>query len=215
MGDLVTLCSLDIVLFDFGGVLADEGFANGLKAIGRGNGFDPEAFFWTGAFLVHETRYVTGRCSEADYWEALRRKTGIKDSDSKLRDEILSRFILRKWMLAIAAQIRKAGVRTGILSDQTNWLDELNEKYDFFRYFDYVFNSFHSGKSKHDASWFKDVTAILNIPPERTLFIDDNAENCSRARQGGIHAIQYSGRIPFIEDLATYCPFMETESLKS
>jgi len=137
MGDLVTLCSLDIVLFDFGGVLAEEGFANGLKAIGRDNGFDPEAFFRIGSGLVHETGYVTGRCGEAEYWKALRGKTGIKDSDSKLREEILSRFILRKWMLGIVTEIKKAGVRTGILSDQTNWLNELNEKYDFFRYFDF------------------------------------------------------------------------------
>lgn len=215
MGDLVTLCSLDIVLFDFGGVLAEEGFANGLKAIGRDNGFDPEAFFRIGSGLVHETGYVTGRCGEAEYWKALREKTGIKDSDSKLREEILSRFILRKWMLGIVTEIKKAGVRTGILSDQTNWLNELNEKYDFFRYFDYVFNSYDYGKSKQEPSWFKDVTAILNIAPEKTLFIDDNAEHCSRARQGGIHAIQYTGRIPFIEELATYCPFIETGNMKS
>lgn len=215
MNELITLCSLDIVLFDFGGVLAEEGFANGLKAIGRDNGFDPEAFFRTGSSLVHETGYVTGRCGEAEYWNELRNKTGIKDSDSSLREEILSRFVLRKWMLGIVKEIKNAGVRTGILSDQTNWLNELNEKFDFFQYFDYVFNSYDYGKSKQEPSWFKDVTAILNVAPEKTLFIDDNAEHCSRARQGGIHAIQYTGRIPFVEELATYCPFIETENMKS
>ena len=30
-------CDLELVLFDFGGVLADEGFANGLRAIGKMN----------------------------------------------------------------------------------------------------------------------------------------------------------------------------------
>ncbi len=30
------------VLFDFGGVLAEEGFREGLKSIGRKNGLDPE-----------------------------------------------------------------------------------------------------------------------------------------------------------------------------
>jgi putative hydrolase of the HAD superfamily len=215
MGDLVTLCSVDIALFDFGGVLADEGFANGLKAIGRNNGFDPDAFFRLGSSLVHETGYVTGRCGEAEYWNALREKTGIKAGDSELRDEILSRFTLRKWMLGIVAEIRKAGVRTGMLSDQTNWLGELNEKYDFFRYFDIVFNSYDYGKSKMEPSWFRDVSAILNIAPERTLFIDDSADHCARARLSGMHAIHYAGRIPFIEELADYCPFIEAESFKS
>lgn len=209
MGDLVTLCSLDIVLFDFGGVLAEEGFANGLKVIGRDNGFDPEAFFRIGSHLVHETGYVTGRCGEAGYWKALREKTGIKAGDSELREEILSRFTLRKWMLEIVTEIRKAGVRTGMLSDQTNWLNELNAKYDFFRYFDIVFNSYDYGKSKLDPSWFRDVSAILDIAPDRTLFTDDNADHCSRARQGGMHAIHYTGRIPFLEELAAYCPFIK------
>lgn len=214
MSEIVTMCGMDIVLFDFGGVLAEEGFADGLKAIGRDNGFDPEVFFGIGSDLVHETGYVTGRCGEAEYWKALREKTGIKDDDLKLREEILSRFILRDWMLEIVAQIKKAGVRTGILSDQTNWLNELNKKYDFFRYFDYVFNSYDYGKSKLDPAWFKDVTVIVDFPPERTLFIDDNAEHCGRARQAGIRSINYTGRLPFLEELATYCPFIKTENLK-
>ncbi len=215
MGDLATLCSLDIVLFDFGGVIAEEGFANGLKAIGRNYGFDPEAFFRIGSGLVHETGYVTGRCGEAEYWKALRDKTGIKAGDPELREEILSRFTLRKWMLEIVTEIRKAGVRAGMLSDQTNWLNELNGKYDFFRCFDIVFNSYDYGKSKLDPSWFRDVSAILDIAPEMTLFIDDNADHCSRARQGGMHAIHYTGRLPFIEQLADHCPFINTEGLKS
>jgi putative hydrolase of the HAD superfamily len=33
------------VLFDFGGVLAEEGFREGLKAIGVKNGLDPDDFF--------------------------------------------------------------------------------------------------------------------------------------------------------------------------
>ena len=33
------------VLFDFGGVIADEGFWKGLQAIGKENGLDPDDFF--------------------------------------------------------------------------------------------------------------------------------------------------------------------------
>jgi hypothetical protein len=32
------------VVFDFGGVVAEEGFREGLKAIGRKNGLDPRVF---------------------------------------------------------------------------------------------------------------------------------------------------------------------------
>jgi len=37
-------CSIDTVLFDFGGVLAEEGFANGLRTIARNHGLDDNEF---------------------------------------------------------------------------------------------------------------------------------------------------------------------------
>jgi hypothetical protein len=36
--------SIQAVLFDYGGVLAEEGFREGLKNIARWHGLDPEAF---------------------------------------------------------------------------------------------------------------------------------------------------------------------------
>jgi len=41
-------CTVDAILFDFGGVLADERFRNGLLAIARRNGLNPEGFAGTG-----------------------------------------------------------------------------------------------------------------------------------------------------------------------
>ena len=208
MGQTIWLCSVDIVLFDFGGVLAEEGFANGLREIGKINGFDPGEFFETGRRLVHETGYVTGSGGEAAYWDALRRKTSIKQDDEFLRNEILSRFIPRPWMLDMARRIKKAGIKIGILSDQTNWLDELNARYDFFREFDVVFNSYHTGQSKRDPAWFIDVASILKLEPGRILFIDDNAGNCARARQSGMKTIHYMDRSSFSDQIAFYCPLI-------
>jgi putative hydrolase of the HAD superfamily len=36
---------INAVVFDFGGVLAEEGFMEGLKAIARKNGLNPDEFF--------------------------------------------------------------------------------------------------------------------------------------------------------------------------
>jgi len=199
---------VDVILFDFGGVLAEEGFAEGLAAIAEKNGVGVKAFVALGHELVHETGFVTGRSDEAAYWQALRRRAGIRGNDEGLREEILTRFRLRPWMLEIVREVKKNGTRVGILSDQTLWLDELNAARDFFGHFDYVFNSYHMGKSKMDLSHFRDVAEALQVKPEAILFVDDNEGHVERARRQGWKAIHYVDKSDFIKKIEKYCPFI-------
>jgi FMN phosphatase YigB (HAD superfamily) len=199
-------CSVDMVIFDFGGVLAEEGFREGLCAVAAGHGLDQSDFFNLARGLIHATGYLTGQVNERLYWQAIRDKTGIRDDDAMLRNEILSRFILRSWMFDIVKKLRAEGIGVAILSDQTNWLDELNERDDFFKYFDVVFNSYHLGKSKVDPSHFSDTISRLDKAPERLLFVDDSEEHCETARKAGMKAIRFVGRDPFLKDLAQFCP---------
>ncbi len=46
------------VLFDFGGVVAEEGFRDGVREIGRKNGLDPDDFFSSADSLLSESRYI-------------------------------------------------------------------------------------------------------------------------------------------------------------
>ena len=48
------------VIFDFGGVLAEEGFREGLLEIARKNGLDTNAFFTEVDSLIEKTGYLTG-----------------------------------------------------------------------------------------------------------------------------------------------------------
>jgi putative hydrolase of the HAD superfamily len=201
------MCTVRVILFDFGGVLADEGFREGLQAIGRRGGVDPEAVFSLGQRLVHETGYLLGKGDEASFWRELRRASGVEGSDESLRAQILSRFVLRDWMLDLVREL-KGRVRLGILSDQTDWLDELNARDDFFRHFEVIFNSYHMGKGKHDPTHFIDVLRRLALHGPQVLFIDDSEGHCLRARQAGMEVIHYEERDAFLRDLARYCPFL-------
>lgn len=193
--------SIKIVLFDFGGVLAEEGFRNGLYAIARKNGSNEEKFFTVSREIMYRSGYVTGRTTEDIYWQAVRNETGITGSDEDLRNEILSRFTPRPWMFDIVRQLKKAGMTVTVLSDQTNWLDELNTRFDFFPSFDAVFNSYHLGKSKADESQFSDIIARFHCEPRHALFIDDDEAHCERARRVGLHAIRYTRREIFLQHL--------------
>ncbi|MBM3303121.1 MAG: hypothetical protein FJY85_24645, partial [Deltaproteobacteria bacterium] len=64
--------SIKAVLVDYGGVLAEEGFREGLKAIARANGLPEESFFDSATQAVYDSGYVTGHAAESAYWSLLR-----------------------------------------------------------------------------------------------------------------------------------------------
>ncbi len=76
---------LKAVLFDFGGVIAEEGFWEGIQTIGKEHGLDPDAFFRMIDALIYETGYLTGKADEAEFWNEVRKNTGISCTDTELR----------------------------------------------------------------------------------------------------------------------------------
>jgi FMN phosphatase YigB (HAD superfamily) len=196
------------VLFDFGGVIAEEGFREGLRAIAIKNHRDEDVFMNVAQETIHASGYLIGKVPESTFWEMLRKETGIKGDDADFRDQCLSRFLVRDWMLALVRKLNDHDIRTGILSDQTDWLDRLNAEYDFFRYFRHVFNSYYMGNTKKNPDYFDAVVRILNVLPQDVLFIDDDSGNCERAKQKGLNAIHYIGREDFLNRMASYCPFL-------
>jgi putative hydrolase of the HAD superfamily len=179
------------VFFDFGGVLASEGFREGLQAIGRKHGVDPERTFDLGTEAVYDSGYITGQGTETKFWELFRRRAGIAETDEALRSEILTRFTLRPQMLALVQALRNAGLLVAILSDQTDWLDWLNDRDGFFDEFERVFNSFHLGKGKRDPTIFDDVTRLVGVDPNQALFVDDNPGNVQRAQERGLKVLLF------------------------
>ena len=199
-------CVFQAALFDFGGVIADEGFRNGLYEIARANGLDEEDFAEKTRDIIHETGYITGTSSEEFFWETLRSKTGITGDDETLRNTILKGFTLREWMLDVIRLLRSQGIRLAILSDQTNWLDELERKTGIFHLFEQVFNSYHVGKTKMEKGLFLDVLEIMRLKPSDVLFVDDSEGHVNRAREVGLITIHYRGREDFLLRLSKLCP---------
>ena len=189
------------VLFDFGGVLAEEGFREGLLAIGRRCGRDPEAVFHEGTEAVYDAGYVTGTGSEEDFWARFRRGCDPPETDDELTEEILLRFLLRPRMLRMVRELRRRGYLTAILSDQTDWLDRLEARDGFFHFFDRVFNSYHMGKGKRDPSVFAEIAAQLGLGRGQLLFIDDNPGNVERARAMGLQAVLFTDQPSCLAEL--------------
>lgn len=179
------------VLFDYGGVVADEGFQAGVSAIAIAQGYPADAFFEAAREAVYATGYVVGRASEAEFWATVRERYPLSGSDGELTSAILQRFVLRPAMLAAVRRLRRQGIRCALLSDQTDWLDRLERRDGFFREFDRIYNSYRIGKSKRDASLFDDVVAKLDLPAQKVVFIDDTLGHVERARARGLRAIHF------------------------
>jgi putative hydrolase of the HAD superfamily len=192
------------LFLDFGGVLAEEGFREGLMAAARAEGLDPNWFFSVASDLAYDSGYVRGAVDESEYWNLLRRVTGITLTDDRLRSELLTRFSLRPRMLDLARNARAVVGFVGILSDQTNWLDMLEEQFRFFQFFDKVFNSYHLGKTKKDVTIFTDITREIGVSPEATLFIDDNPGHIERAGSAGWNACLYTDEKRLVSDLQEF-----------
>jgi len=179
------------VLFDFGGVLVEEGFREGLYDLARRQGLDPQSVHQAAYDAIYESGYIIGQGTAEDFWRILRGKTGIAgDLDSLVR-AIASRFAPRPRMLALVRSLRRQGYITAILSDQTEWLDYLDAQLHLSQDFDKVYNSYHLGKGKRDPSIFDDVVADLGLAPQEVVFVDDDPGNVGRARSRGIKALVF------------------------
>jgi putative hydrolase of the HAD superfamily len=194
--------SIEAVFFDYGGVLAEEGFREGLKEIARRHGLDPESLQRLGGDVVYESGYVLGQGDEPAFWELMRRRSGLPSYESRFTDEILRRFVLRPTMLAAVRSLNRRGYRTAILSDQTDWLERLDVRDRFFEEFDRVFNSYRLGKGKRDPSIFDDTLRELNLVPAQALFIDDNAGHVARAAGRGLHTILFHDQQQALAEMA-------------
>jgi len=197
---------IQAIMFDFGGVIAEEGFKKGLLEIARKHGLAEQEFIEAAFDATYASGYVLGRATEAHFWREVKKRTGLAGPEVSLWDDIYPHFVIRGWMMDLVRKLKEKGLTVGILSDQTDMLDRLNDRDDFFRWFDYVFNSYHLGKGKRDVTLFDDIAATLQTEPGRLLFIDDHQGHVDRARQQGWQALLYVDRESLEKDLGRILP---------
>lgn len=203
---MINLAAVRTVLFDFGGVLATEGFQQGLFAIARNHGLDFHDFFTVATETMYGCGYITNDNNEAGYWRGMREQTGITGSgDAQLTREILDRFHLRPAMMAAVQALKKNAVTCAILSDQTDWLDRLEKRLCFFHEFHLVCNSFHTKITKRDPLAFSNAARLLCNIPDEILFVDDNPANTTLAASLGFQVHHFTEEKRFLAVIAPLC----------
>lgn len=198
---------VDVVFFDWGGVLSGEGFINGLNFLAAQNEMDADQLFHDVREVIFESGYVYGRCSESEFWGALKKRIPLNGDQTQWREEILSRFKPRQWMFDIVRALKAMDVRVAVLSDQVNWLDELEAKFGFSKDFEKVFNSYHYGWTKSEPEFFHlALKEMGGVEPSRAMLVDDATTNVRVAREVGLEAIYYDNKEQFLWDIGRYFP---------
>ena len=199
-------CRVQAVLFDFGGVLAEEGFFQGLHQVARDAGLDGEQFFAAVSREIFDCGYLEGRVAEAVFWSRLETEIGLPLPAEQVKEIILDGFVPRPWMLRVVETLQQSGVRVAMLSDQTNWLEELDRRHGFFGNFEQVFNSYRLGLSKYRPETFLRVLDELGLQPGQVLFVDDNPGHVQWAEALGLQTILFTDQEAFAEALRKVCP---------
>jgi len=209
-GDMITENKTIIrtVLFDFGGVIAEEGYVTALSETAREQGLDPETVIQSAYDAADVTGFPLGRITERDFWPVFFEKTGLKESAKTLKERIFADFRPRQWMMDIVDRVRGRGVLACLLSDHSSWLEELDDVYDFFSSFDRVFNSYRHGRLKRDPATFDWVLGELDIVPRETLLIDDSLPNIESGGSRGLHTVYFDERERAVGELISMFPFL-------
>ena len=175
------------VYFDLGGVYYSEGFRDGLYAIARKHGVGQKVIYDNAVDVIFSNGYLHGTAPERKFWDDLATACGIEADLFPERDTIFTAFQPIAGMATLVSRLR-GQVHVGLLTDQTNWLYELDERDELLSAFDTVVNSYEEGFSKRDPEIFRIACERFGLLPHEIAFFDDNPGNIERGNEFGVRA---------------------------
>ncbi|HXE07943.1 MAG TPA: HAD family phosphatase [Acidobacteriaceae bacterium] len=186
---------VDLVLFDYGQVLStppDPAAWSHMQTISHMNADKLHDAYWA---LRHD--YDRGVFNGPDYWRAVAQHATISFDDAQINALLSADIDLwaqpNRPMIAWAARLQRAGVRTAILSNIGDAMAEgLTRRLAWLPSFERCIWSYELRMAKPEPAIFRAASELLRIELDRILFIDDKQENISAAQCLGMQAIRYA-----------------------
>lgn len=191
------------LLVDFGGVLTTDVFAS-FEAFCRLEGLAPDTV--RHAFLEHPASHEllvgleTGRLTETEFEPRFAALLDV--APDRLVDRLFEGMDPDRPMLAGVRAARRAGVRTGLLSN--SWGAGRYDRSEYDELFDAVVISGEVGIRKPDPAIYEVAAQRLGLPPAAIVFVDDLPGNLKPARALGMATVHHRSAettLPELEDL--------------
>lgn len=180
---------LELVLFDFAGVLVEDGFRD-LGEYEEGFGIAKNAL------QISKNKYWldlrVGEITENEFWIKTLSDAGIQPADNfikMVREGVLNSHIPYKSAFELARLFKSTGMKVGIMSNTCEkWLTYWDNKYGLSKLFSPIITSYELGYAKPDGRYFSEARKKYGIEPSRTLVLDDQEDNAEAAKSAGYQA---------------------------
>lgn len=185
--------SVDVLVFDLGGVLVDWNGIDPLVRLSQGK-LNPEQArrFWMETPWIAELD--TGACTPEAFSAAMAEHLGLDIDATEMTAQLDS--WLRGAFPGAAEMLAQLGARhrLAVLSNNNalHW-DKIEREFDLLHRFDRLFASHLIGLRKPDDDVYRHVQQELDVPPHRIAFFDDNIECVDAARRAGWQAFHTKG----------------------
>jgi len=190
---------LDALIVDLDGVIRHWDMPH-FQETARSFGIEPEEF----AAIAFRTELLDAGMVGSITFEEWADEIGSVAAERHGCDAaaVSAAFQTLKWridweIVELLREVRAAGrVKLALFSNASTKLEEDLESVDLHVEFDVVFNSARLRMAKPDPEAFRTVAALLEVEPERCLFVDDTVPNVEGARQANMHAEVFVGVEP-------------------
>jgi putative hydrolase of the HAD superfamily len=186
--------SVDVLLFDLGGVVIDVDFRRCFErwADASGTGIDHivSRFAFDTAYEQHER----GGLDVAAYFQRLRLALGVDLGDAELLEGWNDIYVgvvpgVGRLLAAAGGQFPLYAFTNSNPSHQAVWSKRFADDLEVFTA---TFVSSDIGQRKPERAAFDTITEMIGVPASRILFFDDLAENVAGALDAGLQAVHVS-----------------------
>ena len=191
------------VIWDWGGVLMRTMDIRPRMAWERRLGLPPgmlaDTFFGSQSW----DRAQRGEASLDDVWAEVADRLGIRPADlSALRRDFWAGDYLDEELVGLIRELRRAGIRTALLSNHPTRLYRLLAGRGLIALFDTVVVSGEEGITKPDPAIYRLTLDRLGVSPAEAAFVDDWKLNVEAAGNLGLVAIRFRGTVHLRRALA-------------
>ena len=192
------------LILDFGGVITRTLFETH-DMTERALGLPPGTLTWAGPFHPETDglwqAMQAGQITERDYWLERTREVGALIGEHWTE---MSQFvraargaepaaIIRPEFHACLDEAKAHGIKLAILSNELDLFygADFREKLAFLKDFHTIIDATHTGILKPDPRAYQATLDALNLPPENTVFVDDQPKNIAGAQALGLQTIHF------------------------
>lgn len=186
------------IAFDLGGVLYTYDHDRLMKDVSKELNLPVKEV--TEAWKKGIVEFEMGDISEQRFWQIFLNELNITHDLKTLHKLVIEHFQPIKGSLKILNQLKDKLI-LGLISNQTDWIDVLDKKYNFRKLFDIILISKEVSLRKPGEEIFKLFIEKSGVKPNEIAFIDDFIGYKESVERIGIKFIHYQNPSQLKQDL--------------